>query len=811
MKESLRKSITTHGLVILSFFIINLLIHYPALINGKSISQHDILQSRGGNEQLKNYRAATGEEALWNPYLFSGMPAYLTGVKYSGDLMQFVYRALGLWMGHPTSILFVAMVSFYIMLLCFKVRPIIAALGAISFALNGFNVIGIMAGHNAKVAAVALMPLVVAGVQLTFSGKKWLGVALTALALGLEIRANHPQITYYLVLIITGLGINELVKAVRNKKMQTFGTTSILLILAATLAVGANYGRLATTLEYSKYSIRGKSELVSDQASSDGLDKEYAFRYSNGITEPLFLFVPNIFGGSSQQALSAKSEVAKALKNAGYNRSQVAQQIKSIPTYWGDQPLTAPYFAGTLAILFFILGILLLPKNEKFWIITLVILGIVMSWGKNFESFNDLLFNYLPGYNKFRSVTFTIIISLFGINLLGCLGLEKLFSSEWNKETIKKLLISFGIGGGFLLLLIVFAGAMSYRGAIDAQLPDWFADAVQSDRKSLVIKDALRALFFVGMFGLIGWLHFKQKAKMTFLLIGLGLVVLVDNLSLTKRFLGAEKFVNSPVKEHFRLSEADKVLKDATTTGDRVLNLQNPFNENRTSYYHASIGGYHGAKIRRYQDLIDYRLGAEVQQAIQKLQSQSSDFSDLHIANMLNARYFYAGQQKNGVIPNPAANGEAWVVSDVIAVNSADEEITKTCEINTKTQAVIDQTKFELPSSKGGGQIQLQEKSPNKLTYTASIQNGSALGVFSEIYYSDGWTATMNGNKVDILRANYVLRALEIPEGDHEIIFEFKPSVYELGNTIMLIGTLTILIGFSIAVFFELKNKNVVS
>ena len=806
MSPTLKKNLLTHGLIILGFFLINLLVHYPAIINGEKINQHDILQGIGGHTQLREYRAETGEEPLWNPNMFSGMPAYLTGVQYSGDLLKYAYQVLGLWMRHPSSILFIAMVSFYIMLLCFKVRPLIAAIGAIAFGLNGFNVIGIMAGHNAKIAAVALMPLVLAGIQLTFSGKKWLGASLTALALGLEIRANHPQITYYLAIIVLAYGINELIKVIKQKQFKEFGVKIGLLVVAAILGVGANFGRLATTLEYSKYTIRGKSELSSDQSESSGLDREYAFRYSNGITEPLFLFVPNIFGGSSQEELSTKSEVAKALRNAGYNRSEIAQQIQAMPTYWGDQPLTAPYFAGTLAVVFFILGMVVLPKDQKIWLIVLVALGIIMSWGKNFSGFNDLLFDYLPGYNKFRSVTFTIIISIFSINLLGCLGLDKLFSLEWNKETRKKIFITFGIGSGFLMLLMIFSGALSYRGAIDAQLPDWLSSALQDDRQSLLIRDALRALLFVAVFSATVWAFFKKNVKASQVLIGLVIIVFADNFSLTKRFLGDDKFERSPAKDHFQPTEADQVLLSASKEGDRVLNLQNPFNENRTSYYHASIGGYHGAKIRRYQDLIDYCMGREVQQAIQTLQSQSLNFSDLHILNMLNATSFYAGQQRNGVFNNASANGAAWIVNEVIPVNSPDEEISKTCEINTKTNAVIDQSKFSVPSTSGQGTVTITGKTPNKVSYLANIVNGNALAIFSEIYYPKGWKATIDGSEVDILRANYVLRALEIPEGQHEIVFEFKPQVYKLGNTIMLISSILVMVSFIAFVGLEFKK-----
>lgn len=808
MNSALKKNILTHSLVILGFLIITFLIHYPSLLSDKQISQHDILQGSGGNNQIQQHKEGTGEEALWNPYMFGGMPAYLTGVTYSGDLLAYVYRIMRLGMGHPEGILFVAFVSFYILLLSFKVRPLLAAAGAIAFGLNGFNVIGIMAGHNAKIAAVALMPLVLAGIHMTFSGKRWMGFGLTALALGMQIRTNHPQITYYLAIIVLAYGVNELVRVLKNKEFKPFGINASLMILAAILAVGANYGRLATTLEYSKFSIRGKSELKSDMQASSGLDKEYAFRYSNGIAEPLFLFVPNIFGGSSQQELSTKSEVAKAFRQAGYNRSQISNQVKSIPTYWGDQPLTAPYYAGTLTVVLFVLGILILPKKHKVWLIFLVILGIMMSWGKNFESFNNFLFDFLPGYNKFRSVTFTIIITIFAMNLLGFIALEKLINSEWNKELKKKIFMLFGICGGFLLVLMMFSGALGYRGAIDSQLPDWFIDAVREDRQSLLIKDGLRALMFIVAFAIVIWALIKKRVKTSQIMLGLVFLVFIDSFSLSKRFLNKEKFEKAPTEAFFQMTEADRAIASQALYGERVLNLQNPFNENRTSYFHESLGGYHGAKIRRYNDLIDYCIQSELQTAFQTLQSQSMDFSGLPVLNMLNTKFLYAGTQANAVFPNRYANGNAWTVSRIIPVNSPDEEIAQVCSIDSKNEALMDQSKFDLPQVSGSGTIVLTEKTPNKVSYSANINGAAALGIFSEIYYPAGWTASIDGNEAKILRANYVLRALEIPEGNHEIIFEFKPSTYYTGNSVMLVSSLLVLLAFIGGGILEIKADN---
>ena len=805
MNQVLKKQILTHGLIILSFYIITLLLHLPSIFEGESLSQHDILQAQGMNHQLKEYEAKTGETALWNNYMFSGMPSYFAGLNFPGDLMSYVFKFISAGLTAPFNLVFLSMVSFYVLLLTFKVRPLLAGVGAVAFALNGFNIISLIAGHNSKIAAVAFMPLVLAGIKLVFDRKRVLGFGLSALALTLEVKSNHPQITYYLVLIVMAFGINELIKAVKEKRIKDFATNVGVIVIASILAIGANFGRLATTLEYSKYSNRGKSELSSNRMESSGLDREYAFRFSNGIVEPLFLFIPNIYGGSSSTAFASdrKSETIKALRRS--SNPQVANQLAPYSrAYWGDQPHTAPYYAGTFTVILFILGILVLPKNKKVWLIILVCLGIVLSWGKNFETFNYFIFDYLPGYNKFRSVTFTIIISIFSMNLLGFIALEKLFSSEWNTTLKKKIFTLFVVLGTVLLGILIISGGLNYKGAFDAQLPDWFLDALKKDRKTLLRKDVLRTLMFAVSFAVLAWALLKKNAKANYVTLGIFIILFIDNFSLSKRFLNEDKFTKDPSAEYFTKTEADYAMISFGQEGERVLNLQNPFNEARTSYYHESVGGYHGAKIKRYQELIDYCIQSELQTAFDKLRSQSGDFSNLNVLNMLNTKFFYAGNQ---YFQNTSANGNAWTVQNLIEVNNPTEEVSKICSINTKQSAIIDASKFSIPKVSGSGTINLVEKTPNKVTYEANIQNGNALGVFSEIYYPEGWTATINGDPTEILRANYVLRALEIPNGQHEIVFEFQPKSYVIGNSVMMVSSILVMLVFIGGAAHEIRGR----
>ena len=439
MKKFPFQQLLPHVIAVLVFLLITVIFFHPVFFENKGLSQHDILQGLGTSKSLKDYRELTGQEGLWAGSVFSGMPGNLVNLIYSGDLVIHLQRAFTLWLPHPTSLLFLSLISFYILLLANKVRPYVSMAGAIAFGLTSFQIISYWAGHNSKAAAVALMPLVLAGVILAFRGKLGLGFLLTAFGLAMQIRVNHLQITYYLLIICIVFGINELIVRGKDGTIKEIVKPLSVLILAAILAVLTSFGRLWGVYEYSQYSTRGKSELTSQTQTADsGLDKEYAFQYSNGLFEPLFLFIPNFFGGSTSQDLGTDSNLADALRRNGAAPAQVREQVRSIPTYWGDQPSTAPYYAGAITIFLFVLGMLVLEGRRKWWLFSLVVLGIMLSWGKNFSDFNYFLFDNLPGYNKFRSVTFTIIISVFALVLVGFTGLEEFFKARLKQEQSKE-------------------------------------------------------------------------------------------------------------------------------------------------------------------------------------------------------------------------------------------------------------------------------------------------------------------------------------------------------------------------------------
>ena len=803
-----KEQILPHIIAILIFLLITVAYFKPVFFDHKSLSQHDILQWEGGAKELLDYRKQHGDEALWTNSMFSGMPGYLVSSSWGIGVIPTVQKVLGIGLPHPVKVVFISFLCFYILLIVFKVRPYLAIAGAIAFGLSSFNIIGLGAGHNARIAAIAYMPLVLAGIHLAFTRSRLAGLALTSLALALELNANHLQITYYLALIILTYMIAQGVSAVRQKQITDFFKTSMVLLLAATLALGTFLGSFMSTMEYSKYSIRGKSEI--QQANVDdaeGLSKSYAFQYSNGIFEPMTLMVPNILGGSNQQALSIDSHVANFMRNNGVDENQIAQQVSTMPTYWGQQPNTAPYYAGAIIVFLFVLGIILSDKKLLAWTIPMIILGIVLSWGSNFSSFNYFMFDYFPGYNKFRSVTFALIMSIMLMNLIGFIGLEKLFKQGDSKQTLKQLLIAFGITGGLSIILAMVAGVFSFSGAIDTRLPDWLINPLMADRKSLLQADAFRSFVFILLVGGIIYGAIKSKIKFSVASLLIIVLVLFDMWTIDKRYLNDSKFSRNVRRIHFTKTEADKVILADKAADYRVFDLVNPWNDARTSYHHKSIGGYHGAKLRRYQDLIDRGLSVEQQQIIASLQESGTLPSSMNMVNMLNTKYLVAGPSAQAVIPNFEAYGNAWVANTIQLVNNPDEELTATVQLSTKNIAVVDQNKFSGTKSNysGKGTVTLTSYQANELKYNAAL-SGASFVVFSEIYYAEGWQASIDGQPVEISRANYVLRSLEVPAGDHEIVFSFKPKVYYYGNTVttassilillLVLGTLLIELGF---------------
>lgn len=793
-----KKNILPHIIAVAIFFIISVIFYSPLIFESKTMGLHDVQQGVGGGHEASEFRKSTGEEALWTNSMFGGMPTYLINTSWGDTALKYTLRVFEMGLPSPASVTIVAMICFYILLIVTGVRSWIAILGAIAFGMSSFLLISIGAGHIWKVRAIAFSPLVIAGFYLLFekNNRLW-GFALSALGLSLEIFSNHLQITYYLMLLLLIYGISVLYFTIKEKTYQQLLTNIGIVFLAVTLAVATNLDRLWSTYEYGKYSTRGKTELTTtNSAAKSGLDRDYVFRWSSGVAESFTLLIPYFYGGASAESLSEDSEVAKAAQGQGANRTQILQYIEKMYTYWGDQPITGgPIYAGAIVCFFFVLGIVMLEPRHKVWLIAGTVFSLMLAWGSNFSSFNYLMYDIFPGYNKFRAVSMAITIALICMPLLGALGLEKLFSAGLNNKTQKQLLIAFGITGGLSLFFVLFAGILSYKGIVDERLPEWLISAIRADRQSLLRGDALRSFLLITISA--GAIYFMLKEKVS-LIIGAGILTLLmffDHFIVDKRYLNSEHFQKNANRTFFAPTNADNKIK-SDPENLRVLNLQNPWNEARTSYHHQSIGGYHGAKLKRTNELIDYCLGNQVNEVINTLRSQSNDFSALTAINMLNTKYFTFGNEVANIVANNQAYGNSWLVNTVQQVQNADEEIAATCALQSKNSAVVDINKFNLKNTRydNRGTIELTEYLPNKLTYKAIISGEQALAVFSEIYYEKGWSAQVDGEDTNILRANYILRGLEIPNGEHIITFSFRPSAYYIGSKVATASSIVLLL-----------------
>ncbi len=809
------KHIAPHLVALLVFLVITILFFNPIFFDHKTLDQFDIQQFRGSSKSIVDYREATGEEALWAPSMFSGMPAYLVSLKWSDGPVIWVKKIMSLFLPHPINNIFLAFLCYYILLLSFGVRPYLAIAGGLAFGLSSYVIIGLGAGHNARIGAIAFMPLVMAGIHLAFSRKWLIGFAVTSLGLALHLRENHLQITYYLMLMVLVYGMVQLIYAYREKRLKDFLTTIVILVPAVVIAVGTFFGQFWAITEYTHYSIRGPSELVKPNATEtvDGLSKSYAFAYKYGIWEPASLLIPDFYGGSGESAFvnNQKSETYKALVNSGDN--QLANQLANYTaTYWGPGSGGA-YYAGSIIIFLFVLGILLVEKKYVWWLVPLSALSLMLSWGDSFSTFNYFMFDYFPGYNKFRSFSFGLIIIIFAMPLLGMIGLEKLFVEGVNKETKKKLLIAFGATGGLCLLILLFAGMGSFARDGEGQLPAWFLKALHADRRNLMRDDAFRSLAFI--FSIFILLYFNAAKKISELGFYAFLIFMVamDLSMVDKRYFSKDKFKRKNENAFVTANAADEaILKDKSYY--RVYNLQGAWTEARTSYFHHSLGGYHGAKLRRYQDLYDSCISRETQEMVTDFQKSKVDFENYGALNMLNTKYFVYGPDAANIIQNPAANGNAWFVKEIRRVNSPTEELKETGKVNTKevaifsSQSVADSQPLAVDSA---AVIKLKEFKPPYIKYESqSSVNG--LSVFSEIYYPKGWHAFIDGKETEILRADYVLRALQIPAGKHEIEFKFQPRPYMIGNKITLASNWTVLLialgclGWSIKESVQIKK-----
>ncbi|WP_324672540.1 YfhO family protein [Hymenobacter sp. GOD-10R] len=820
-----------HLLAVVFFLVLAAMYFSPILFEGKTLAQHDIVQFNGGAHEAAQYRDATGKEALWTNSMFSGMPTYLISTRFPGDLSGYLHKAFTLGLPAVVANLFLALLCGYILFVALGVRPLVAAVGAVALGFTSYNVIILAAGHNTKSLALAYAPLVLGGLLVTFRRNRWLGAALFALGLTMNVRSNHLQITYYLLLLVVLFGIVELVAAVRAKRLPDFLGRTALLAIAALLAVGVSFGRLYTTLEYGKYSIRGRSELKTpppaapgatlqpagdDAGSGSGLDRDYAFGWSYGVGESITLLIPNYYGGASQGKLSETSETAKALAALGVPPVQLRDFLAQLPLYWGAQPSTSgPVYMGAVVCLLFVLGLFVADRRTRTWLLIGTILSIVLAWGKNFETFNYLMFDYFPGYNKFRSVSMALVIAQLAMPLLAVLALARVLRAQPLVATAaghpaltakpadspemadlkRKLLYAVGIVAGICVLAFLAGLGADFAGPVDAQMQQqgFPLDALRQDRASLMHTDVFRSLIFILLTGGVLYAFLLRKVTATTTTLIVGVLTLVDLWGVDKRYLNEANFQRETVAQQFIPTPADEQILQDKDLSYRVLNIQNPFNEANTSYFHKSIGGYHGAKLRRYQDLIDRQIAN----------------NNTQVLNMLNTRYIITGDPKQPVQRNPGALGNAWFVSEIEKAQNPDQEMAALSKLNPATTAVIDVSKFPVTKTTynvAGSTIRLSNYAPDELKYQVNAAQDGFV-VFSEIFYQDGWNAYIDGKLTPHLRADYVLRALSVPAGQHTIDFKFEPKEYAVGNTVSLVSSIALVLALLAALYYAVKRK----
>ncbi|HOY91690.1 MAG TPA: YfhO family protein [Prolixibacteraceae bacterium] len=814
-KTNLWRKIGIEAGIILLFIVVSYAYLFP-LLEGKELMLHDTQSYRSASKELADFRNATGEEAIWTNAMFGGMPGYMISVVYDSNLF---YRAEHWFQKifHPAAMIILYLIGFYVLLSVLKVNKWLSLAGAFAFGFATYMIIIIGVGHTSKAHALGYLMLVVAGALMAYRSNRWKGALLFAVGLTLEIIAGHPQITYYGLLALFVFGITELIYAVRGKRLAAFLGTTGLLVVAAILALAVNFSYLYSTYRYSKETIRGKSELTHNQENqTSGLDKNYVVQWSQGIDETLTLLIPGFMGGSHTTNPGLESESYKILREKGVENPR--QALGSVILYHGDKPFTSgPYYAGAIVVFLFVLGLFVVRGADKWWLLGATLLSILLSWGKYVMPLTSFLLDYLPFYNKFRAPEMTLVIAGFTMPLLGFLGLRDISAGKvGKKELMKGLKWAFGITGGLALLFALLPGiAGSFSAPFDTSYPDWLLQAVISDRQAMLRSTAFRSFIFITLAAGILLLWHLKKIKSSGFYALLALLILTDLWLVDKKYLGEKDFTTKKqTTALFTPSPADaEILKDQDLSF-RVLPLQNPWQDARASYFHKNVGGYSAAKLRRYQEMIDHHFSPEIEEMISGLnrqQSPDSVFNRLNTLNMLNTRYILY-DLNNRPLVNSAAWGNGWFSPEFRIVANADEEIEALNQIVTKEQVVIDKRFASFVEGKNfahdsTAMIRLTEYRPNYLKYQTGASS-EQLAVFSEIYYADGWKAYVNGKETPHFRANYILRAMVLPEGAHTVEFRFHPTSFYAGNKVSLAGSVLLLL--AVAGFFvrEFRNKN---
>ena len=870
-RTTLKKFLVYTGIIL--FFAVVAYGFVPQVLDGKIVNQSDIASWKGmANEAVTHNAAYPEDPTAWTNSMFGGMPTTATIDDFDGDWTQKIYKFL-LTGKRPGSYLFLTLVGAFLLMLSMGMNGIVAVAGAIAVAFCSYNMQIIQVGHNTKMQAIAYFPWVLAGVIFTYkaalrsldsarderSNRKWLpktilGATLFALALSMQIKANHVQITYYLAIVIAIYAIALLISLCIDKSKRAllgrFLTASALLLVVGCIGIATNANKLIPTYEYTPYTMRGGSELSGSGTghNSEGLDLDYATAWSYGIEEMPNLLIPNFNGGSSSGPLDMDSETGKLLKRAG--QTNLRQVLKHMPLYWGPQPFTAgPMYMGAISIFLFVLGLCLIKGREKWWMVAATLVAILLAWGSHFMWFTKLWFDYAPFYNKFRTVSMALVVLQVTLPLLGFYALDRIIREKYpKKEFLKAGYIAYGLTAGFCLLCVLVPGiAGTFTGAVDAGQPEILIDTLIADRQSLMTKDAIRSFVLISVvFALMIWAYrnpkvdatgkdgsFVRKGRMTLIAFTMIVLVWLDLFAVGKRYLNKEHFVTpKDFSAQYDLRPVDEIILEDESLDYRVLDISvNTFNSSIPSYHHKTIGGYSPVKLQRYQDLIEHYITPEIQEfynvinEVETVQDLQDNIPELKMISALNGKYVIIGEDYPPVV-NPYAYGNAWFVSSAVAAATPDEEIMLLEYTDLRNAAVIgddfnwaldrirDAMSSEVETSPS---ITLTHYAPNELIYSYSTDSERA-AIFSEIYYPKGWKAwiepagaygevrnghyqpTSQAEDIELFRADWMLRGAIIPAGEGQLIMRFEPDSYQLGENISTASSITLILLLLLAI-----------
>jgi len=857
--NSTYKKYLPHAIAIVLFAIVTLIFFKP-LLSGKELKQDDISRYKGMSKEIADFRNVNHSEPLWTNSMFGGMPAYQISTIYPGNWIGKLDNAFKLFLPHPGGYLFLCCLGFFILLLCLQVNPWLALIGGLAYGLSSYFLIIIDAGHNSKANALGYLPALLGGIILLFSGKYWSGLAVTAVFTAMELNANHVQISYYGYIIIGFIIAGYFITSLKQKQFNQFLKSLIFFLIASVIGVLPNAASLLSTNEYGKLSTRGATELTMDSRLNtnegnvtSGLDKDYATQWSYGVGETFTFLIPDYKGGSSSQISRVNPNALKGIN------SDFREQVGNGNSYFGDQPFTnGPVYIGAIIVFLALLGLFVVKSTIKWPIAIVTLLAIALSWGNNFMWLTDFFMNYIPGYNKFRAVSMILVIAELTIPLLAILAINELIKfKNWN-EKIKLSLLNREIGlkkivivcatvvGGFCLISYLVPGLFNTfhanneeeemisqavkAGNPENQVRPYMVEMMQQleiARKAIFKSDAIRSFIFILLaFGAI-YLYFSNKIKKEILFASLGIFIVIDLWTVDTRYLDDKSFVTKEQNLSFvaeKTTADEEILKDPALDF-RVLNLNtNTFNDATTSYYHKSVGGYHGAKLKKYAELIDFHITREIDYFYKNANSSLGNdslrrmlLSGLNVLNMLNTKYFIlpGGEGREALaLKNESANGNAWFIRNIKTVANADSEIVALYKVNTKAVAVIKKRFKETLQYKNSyqkeGSINLTNYKPNYLIYETNSPSDQ-FAVFSEIYYPNGWNAYIDGKISPHIGVNYVLRGMEIPAGRHKVEFKFEPKTYKTGNMIALFGSILLILTVIISIYFGRRNNVIVS